>query len=100
MKPNPKAQGFFDSPFARCESRFKKADIGLLAERSIQAHFGRTLKKLFPLLPERSEPDEMHVLLQKFKQSSKKDFERPSIGLTMLQGRERHVWAPIIISQS
>src|ERR1019366_3223387 len=26
MKPNPKAQGFFDSPFARCEVRLEKAD--------------------------------------------------------------------------
>src|SRR5262245_5134125 len=63
MKPNPKAQGFSDSPFARCESGFEKADIGLLAEPSIQARFGRTLKKLFPLPPEHSEPNEMHILL-------------------------------------
>jgi hypothetical protein len=64
MKPNPKAQGFFDAPFARCESRLEKADIGLFPEPSIQAH-GRTLKKLFPLPPEHSEPNEMHILLQK-----------------------------------
>jgi hypothetical protein len=65
MKPNPKAQGFFDSPLARCESRFEKADIGPFAEPSIQAHFGRTLKKIFPFSPEHSEPNEMHILLQK-----------------------------------
>jgi hypothetical protein len=65
MKPNPKAHGLSDSPFARCESGFEKADIGLLAEPSIQARFGRTLKKLFPLPSEHSEPNEMHILLQK-----------------------------------
>jgi hypothetical protein len=65
MKPNPKAQGFFDCPFARCESRFEKADVGPFAEPSIQTHFGRTLKKLFPLPREYSEPNEMHILLQK-----------------------------------
>jgi hypothetical protein len=54
MKPNPKA-----------ESRFEKADIGPFAEPSIQTHFGRTLKKLFPLPREHSEPNEMHILLQK-----------------------------------
>jgi hypothetical protein len=64
MNPNPKALGFSDSPFARCESRFEKADIGLLVE-PIEVRFGRTLKKLFPLPPEQSEPNEMHILLQK-----------------------------------
>jgi hypothetical protein len=74
MKPNPKAQGFFDSPFARCESRFEKADIGPFAEPSIQAHFGRTLKKLFPLPREHSEPNEMHILLQKIQAKLGKRF--------------------------
>jgi hypothetical protein len=35
------------------------------SERSIQAHFRRTLKKSFPFSPEHSEPNEMHILLQK-----------------------------------
>jgi hypothetical protein len=74
MKPNSKAQSFSDSPFARRESRFEKADIGLLAEPSIQARFGRTLKKLFPLPPEHSEPNEMHILLQKIQGKLKKHF--------------------------
>jgi hypothetical protein len=74
MKPNPKALGFFDSPFARCESRFEKADIGPFAEPSIQAHFGRTLKKLFPLPPKHSEPNEMHILLQKIQAKLEKRF--------------------------
>jgi hypothetical protein len=64
MKPNPEAQGFFDRPLACCESRFEKADIGPFAEPSIQAHFGRTLKKIFPFSPKHSEPNEMHILLQ------------------------------------
>jgi hypothetical protein len=64
MKPNPEAQGFFDRPLACCESRFEKADIRPFAEPSIQAHFGRTLKKIFPFSPEHSEPNEMHTLLQ------------------------------------
>jgi len=63
MKSYAKAQGFFDSPFARCESRFEKADIGPFAEPSV--HFDCTLKKLFPLPPEHSELNEVHVLLQK-----------------------------------
>ena len=74
MKPNPKALGFFDSPFARCESRFEKADIGLLVEPSIQVRFGRTLKKLFPLPAEHSEPNEMHILLQEIQTKLKKHF--------------------------
>jgi hypothetical protein len=74
MKPNPKAQGFSDSPFARCESRLQKADIGLFPEPSIQAHFGRTLKKLFPLPPEHSAPNEMHNLLQKIQAKLEKRF--------------------------
>jgi hypothetical protein len=74
MKPNPKAQGFFDSPFARCESRFEKADIGPFVEPSIQAHFGRALKKLFPLPAQHSEPDEMHILLQKIQETLEKRF--------------------------
>ena len=65
MKPNPKSHGFFDAPFARCESRFKKADTGPFAEPSIRAHFGRTLKKIFPFSPDHSEPNEIHILLQK-----------------------------------
>jgi hypothetical protein len=69
MKPNPKAQGLSDS-----ESRLEKADIGLLAEPSIQARFGRTLKKLFPLPPEYSEPNEMHILLQKIQGKFEKQF--------------------------
>jgi hypothetical protein len=67
MKPNPKAQGFFDSPVARCESRFEKADFGPLAEPSSQASLGRTLKKLFPLPPEHSGPNELRILLQKIR---------------------------------
>jgi len=74
MKPNPKAQGFFDSPIARCESRLEKSDIGLFPEPSIQAHFGRALKKLFPLPPEHSEPNEMHILLQKIQATLEKRF--------------------------
>jgi hypothetical protein len=74
MKPNPKAQSISASPFARCESRFEKADIGLLVEPSIQARFGRTLKKLFPLPPEHSEPNEMHILLQKIQVKLEKHF--------------------------
>jgi hypothetical protein len=74
MKPNPKAQGFFDSPFARCESRLEKADSGLYPEPSIQAHFGRALKKLFPLPPEHSEPNEMHIVLQKIQAKLEKSF--------------------------
>jgi hypothetical protein len=58
----------------RCESRFEKADIKLFPEPSIQAHFGRTLKKLFPLLPEHSEPSEMHILLQKIQAKLEKRF--------------------------
>lgn len=69
MKPNPKAQGFSDS-----ESRLEKADIGLLAEPSIQARFGRTLKKLFPLPPEHSEPNEMPILLQEIQGKFGKQF--------------------------
>jgi hypothetical protein len=65
MKPTPKAQGLFDSPFAHCESRFEKADIWPFAEPSIQARFGRTLKKIFPFSPVHSEPNEMHILLKK-----------------------------------
>jgi hypothetical protein len=63
---------FFDSPFARCESRLEKADIELFPEPSIQAHFGRTLKKLFPLPPEHSEPNE--ILLQKIQAKLEKRF--------------------------
>jgi hypothetical protein len=74
MKPNPKAQVFFGSLFARCESRFEKADIGPFAEPSIQARFGRTLKKLFPLPPDHSEPNEMHILLQKIQVKLGKHF--------------------------
>jgi hypothetical protein len=66
------AQGFFDSPFARCESRFAKADIGPFAGPSV--HFGRTLKKLFPLAPEHSELNEVHVLLQKIQAKLEKRF--------------------------
>jgi hypothetical protein len=66
-----KAHGFSD-----IESRFEKADIELLAARepSIQARFGCTLKKLFPLPPEHSEPDEMHILLQEIQAKLKKHF--------------------------
>ena len=74
MNPNPKAPGFSDSPFARCESRFEKADIGLLVEPSTEVRFGRTLKKLFTLPPEQSEPNEMHILLQKIQAKLKKHF--------------------------
>jgi hypothetical protein len=74
MKPNPKAQGFSDSPFARCECRFEKADMGLLSEPSIQARLARTLKKFFPLPPEQSEPNEMHILLQQIQGKFKKHF--------------------------
>ena len=35
---------------------------------------GRTLKKLFPLPPEHSEPNEMHILLQKIQGKLKKHF--------------------------
>jgi hypothetical protein len=74
MKPNPKAKDFFDSPFARCESRLEKADIELFPEPSIQAHCGRTLKKLFPLPPEHSEPNEIRILLQKIQAKLEKRF--------------------------
>jgi hypothetical protein len=43
MKPNPKAQDFFDSPFARCENRLEKADIELFPEPSIQAYAEKAL---------------------------------------------------------
>jgi hypothetical protein len=74
MKPYAKAQGFFDSQFARCESRFDKADIGPFGGPSVQAHFGRTLKKLFPLPPEHPELNEVHVLLQKIQAKLQKRF--------------------------
>jgi hypothetical protein len=77
MKPTQKAQGFFDCPFAHCESRFEKADIGPFAEPSVQAHFGRTLKKIFPFSPAHSEPNEMHILLQKIQANLEKDLEGP-----------------------
>ena len=73
MKPNPKALGLSDCPFARCESGFEKADIRLLVEPSIQVRFGRTLKKLFPLPPEHSEPN-AHFVLQEIQAKLKKHF--------------------------
>jgi hypothetical protein len=75
MKSNPKAQGFFDSPFARCESRLEKADIELFPEPSIQAHFGRTLKKLFPLPRNIPSLTKCTFCCKRFKRSSKKDFD-------------------------
>ena len=36
---------------------------------------GRTLKKLFPLRPEHSEPNEMQILLQKIQAKLEKDFD-------------------------
>jgi hypothetical protein len=72
MKPNPKAHGFFDSPVARCESRFEEADVGPFAESTVRAFLGRTLKKRFPLPPELSEPNEMRILLQKIRAKPEK----------------------------
>jgi hypothetical protein len=74
MKPNPKAQKFFDSPVARCESRFEKAHFGPFAEPSVQASLGRTMKKLFPLPPEHSEPNELRILLQTIRAKLEKRF--------------------------
>ena len=46
-------------------SKVTLAEIRMrMLEPSIQAHFGRTLKKIFPFSPEHSEPNEMHTLLQ------------------------------------
>jgi hypothetical protein len=58
----------------KSESRFENAKFGPFAEPSIQAHFGRTLKKLFPLPPEHSEPNETHRLLQKIQAKLEKKF--------------------------
>jgi hypothetical protein len=74
MNANPNAHGFFDGSFSRLESRFEKVDTGTFAERSVQAQFGRSLRKLYPLPPVHSEPNEVHILLQKIQAKLEENF--------------------------
>src|SRR5262245_54218748 len=91
MKPILKAQGFSDSPFARCESRFEKADIRLLVEPSIQLRFGRTPEKALSIAPGTFRAQRnAHFAARNSSEAQKTFLRAKHKELTMLRGRKRY----------
>lgn len=63
MKPTSQHDPFRGSAVACGESKFEKVEIGPFFGTSAIAHFGRRLQTVFPLPPDSSMPEEVHILL-------------------------------------
>jgi len=65
MKLTPENDYYQGDALAPDESKFDKPEIGSFRETTLCAHFGRKLQKIFPLLSNGSEPENVRILLRK-----------------------------------
>jgi hypothetical protein len=73
MKSTTQHDPFRGSPVALGESKFEKVETGPFFGTSVFAHFGRRLQTVFPLPPDSSMPEEVHILLSEI-QAKLKNF--------------------------